>query len=128
MEREMWKFETARYRVVATIEPDPFPDVSWMDADNLAALDRGELVFFQTTVSVFKAGIEIGSDHLGSSCYVAGTEETFFNAHRDRDPMKRNCSIMREANGANVSICHYFPDMVHSAIRQARDTLRELAA
>lgn len=34
--------------------------------------------------------------------------------------MNRNCSIMRAANGDNVMIGHYFPDMVREAVRQAR--------
>jgi hypothetical protein len=38
--------------------------------------------------------------------------------------MNRNCSLMRQARGQIVVICHYFPDMVRIVCAEARATLR----
>ena len=52
--------------------------------------------------------------------------ERFWTDHRDSDPMNRNCSIMRAARGGNVVICHYFPDMVRTAVDEARKALANI--
>ena len=125
---EKWTFETARFRVVFSIERERGFKYDGEDegGEIQAALDSGEMVAFSSAVEVFFEDEEsaIGSDYLGGSVYTDGTESEFWTAHRGADPMNRNCSIMRAANGERVSIGHYFPDMVRQAIAEAR---RELA-
>jgi hypothetical protein len=91
-------------------------------------LDDGELIAFATRVGVFLDGVLIGADYLGGSVYSASDYKTFATAHRDPDPMNRNCSIMRASHpaGPNVSICHYFPDMVRQAVSAARECLADM--
>jgi len=71
-------------------------------------------------------GTIIGADLLGGSVYKSGEESDFWTAHRDPDPMNRNCSIMRAKAGKPVAICHYFPEMVRAAIAEARDHLADI--
>lgn len=85
-----------------------------------AKLDAGEYVAFDSSVTVWLDGHKVGEDHLGGSVYEASSVSDFWTAHRDSDPMNRNCSIMRNERGGNVSICHYFPDMVRVAVSDAR--------
>jgi hypothetical protein len=122
-ENEMFRFETANFIVRATIEPDSDLDLSWDEDGSVTdALDRGLFQSFCTVVTVStKDGIELGRDILGGSIYEKPAE--FFSDYRSADPMNRNCSAMREANGGNVVIGHYFPDMVRNAISEARKRL-----
>jgi len=89
-----------------------------------AALDSGEMVAFDSTVSVYLKidGELLGQDNLGGSVYYADRIAEFWTAHRDSDPANRNCS----ANEYRVG--HYFPDMVRAAIREARDEIRSRLA
>lgn len=124
----VWKFETARFRVEFAIAYDYGYKYDGDDenGETQAKIDSGEYVAFDSRVRVLLDGRVVGEDHLGGSVYAQGEESEFWTAHRDRDPMNRNCSIMREAKGGNVCICHYFPDMVSSAIGEARKTLSGL--
>jgi len=117
----VWTFETARFRVTLDIAQDYgyLYDGDDEDGETQAKLDSGEYVAFDSRVRVTLDGRVIGEDHLGGSVYSADTVDEFWTAHRDADPMNRNCSIMRAARG-RVSICHYFPDMVAQAIAEAR--------
>src|SRR5215831_9043222 len=110
-----WEFKTAQFTVRAQITEDHDLDLSWDDdGETTAGLADGSLVAFGTRVQVIASdGREIGSDSLWGSIYKRADD--FFSGHRDRDPMNRNCSIMRAARGDNVVICHYFPDMVRQA-------------
>lgn len=123
----VWTFAIGRFEVALEIQPDI--DFEWDgDAadDTQAKLESGEYVAFESAVRVHLNGVEIGADHLGGSVYESGAVADFWRAHRDPDPMNRNCSIMRAAwrgegnPDAKVSICHYFPDMVRAAIAEAR--------
>lgn len=124
-----WKFRTKRFRVELVLERDPHYryDGDDPDGETQAKLDSGEFVAFDSRVVVELDGEEIGSDSLGGSVYADGEESDFWTSHRDSDPMNRNCSIMRAVNGRCV-ICHYFPDMVRSAIAEAREHVRQLKA
>lgn len=122
----VWKFETARFLIELDIEPvEGFAyDGDDEDGSIQAALYSGEFIAFDSMVSVTLKGVgTIGFDSLGSSVYRSGEESEFWTAHRDSDPMNRNCTAMRAARGANACIGHYFPDMVHAAIAQARSAL-----
>ena len=119
---EMYRFETASFVVRALIVPDDDVDISFDETGETAEkLASGEWQAFGTIIRVEHAGVLLGQDSLWGSIYADPRE--FFTAHRDADPLNRNCSIMRAAKGANVCICHYFPDMVRCAIDDARRTL-----
>lgn len=120
----VWQFKTKRFTIALEFE-DPWDlDLSWDDAGEVAeGLDSGRLIAFDAKVAVYLDGFEVGSDHLGNCVYLSADE--FATSHRDRDPMNRNCSVMREACG-QVSICHYFPDMVREAIAEARKLLKDV--
>lgn len=121
----VWTFRTARFLVALEIihlagyQYDGDDECGETQAD----LDSGELLAFDSRVTVSLDGVEIGSDSLGGSLYSADTLKEFWTAHRDSDAMNRNCTLMRAARGDNVCICHYFPDMVRSAIAEARKHL-----
>ncbi len=121
----MWQFEIGRFTIRARIEPSEDLDLSWCETGETERnLDSGLWTAFDTCVSVELNGVEIGTNWLCGSIYEDPRE--FFTAHRDADPMNRNCTIMRAAwrgegnPDAKVSICHYFPDMVRTAIAEAR--------
>lgn len=124
----VWEFKTARFRVTLETlrEYDYRYDGDDEDGSTQAALDCGDLVAFDTTVTVYLDGRPIGVDTLGCSVYEADNVSAFWTDHRDRDPMNRNCSIMRATRGGNVYICHYFPEMVRIAIGEARKALADV--
>lgn len=115
----MYEFTIGRFTIAADIRLSDDFDLSWDDdGETRANLESGLWEAFDTKVSVSCNGVEIASDWLCQSIYANPSE--FFSDHRSADPMNRNCSIMRAANGDNVSICHYFPDMVRNAVNEAR--------
>lgn len=123
----VWTFDTKQFRVSLKIEYiDGFQyDGDDEDGSTQEDLDNGELVAFDSCVEVYHkpSGKVIGRDYLGSSVYKWNTVSEFWTAHRDKDPMNRNCTIMRAKRGGNVCICHYFPGMVQLAIKEARLSL-----
>ncbi len=121
----VWSFETARFRVTLDIAEEFGCQYDGDDenGETQAALDSGEYVAFDSIVRVYLDGREIGADGLGGSVYTANEVSEFWTAHRDKDAMNRNCSIMRGKRGDNVVICHYFPDMVRIAVAEARKAL-----
>jgi hypothetical protein len=68
----------------------------------------------------------LADDTLGNCIYL--TLDEFATSHRDADPMNRNCTLMRQARGQNVIICHSFPDMVRVVCAAARVTLQKHGA
>ena len=126
---EVWSFTFGRVRVALELTQEQGYQYDGCDPDGetQAALDSGEFVAFSSAVSVSVDGEELATDYLGGSVYEFGKESEFWTAHRDRNPMNRNCSAMREARGDNVVICHYFPGMVAEAIGEAREALKARA-
>lgn len=120
---EKWRFKTERFAVVFSEEPEWNCDWSW-DEDGSArkGVENGEFDLFCAKVAVLLDGREIAADYLGECIY---RRDEFHTAHRDPDPMNRNCSLMRAARGDNVVICHYFPGMVSQAIKEARDYIKQ---
>ena len=117
-----WWFETANLKVV--FEITQCPDDPADHFDHVEEIDdiRNEIgAWFNCRVRVIKNHKVIGSDYL-HGCHYNNVDE-FISSHRDIDDMNRNCSIMRAAKGENAAICHYFPDMVLTAIADARKTL-----
>ena len=122
----VWSFETANLRVTYDVAPEDDLDLSWDDdGSTREGLESGKYVAFVARVRVVHktTGAELGVDYLGSCIYESAEA---FISHRDPDPMNRNCSLMREARGANACIGHDFPDMVSSAIHEARKQLATL--
>ena len=102
---------------LAGMKPAKFPRAS----------KSGRYVGFCARAQVLDAeGHVLAADHLGNCIYASLHE--FASGHRDADPLNRNCSLMRQARGQNVVICHYFPDMVRIVCEAARVTLRKHGA
>jgi hypothetical protein len=126
-----WKFSTARFCVELQINEDCSYQYDGDDADGETQrkLDNGDYIAFDSRVVVYCDGREVGANSLGGSVYDRRAVDEFWTAHRDRDPMNRNCTIMRRAYkgennpDAKITICHYFPDMVRQAVADARKTL-----
>lgn len=119
---EMFRFETANFVIRATIQPDEDIDMSWdEDGETREKLNSGEYQAFATIVTVAHNGLVLGESSLWGSIYTK--PEDFFTGHRNANPMNRNCSAMRAVHGGNVTICHYFPDMVSEAVGQARKAI-----
>jgi hypothetical protein len=112
---QVWKFETARFRVTLEVEPDNYHDE---DED----YEPGNDVIFNSAVTVYLNDRVIGSDSLCGSIYDQDHVRDFWTAHRDSNPLNRNCTIMRKIHG-DIIICHYFPSMVREAIKEARQFL-----
>lgn len=131
----VWSFSTARFMVTLCVERDYHFEYDGEDEDGEIArqLRTGELIAFDGLVRVYLDGAVIASDSLCGSVYHEHSAREFWTAHRDPDPMNRNCMAMRAAwsrkttgaadPNAKVSICHYFPDMVREAVRRARDAI-----
>lgn len=116
----IWSFKTAQFRVDFDVTEDDDLDLSWDDdGSTRASLESGNCVAFVARVAVYHNGRLVSGDMLGG-CIYKNVQE-FVTAHRDPDPMNRNCSYMRSVRGECVVICHYFPDMVRTAIANARE-------
>ena len=125
LDRAYWTFETPHFLV--TFEPEPEyldPSDCFESKEDVERASSGNLHdWFCAVVKVYASRddgfvYEIGSDSLGACSYASFDD--FVASHRDRDPMNRNCSVMRAKRGEYVVICHYFPDMVRQAIADAR--------
>jgi hypothetical protein len=121
----VWNFETARFTIALEID---YLDYFTYDGDDeggeiQANLRKGDYVAFDSQVVVYLDGQEIGFASLGGSIYARNEVSDFWTAHRDPDPMNRNCSTMRAARGENCSVGHYFPDMIREAVAGAREAL-----
>lgn len=126
--RPVWQFKTARFTVGLYVERDRnyTYDGDDPDGETQERLDSGEFVAFASYVVVKLDGEEIARNSLYGSVYDSDRVAEFWTAHRDSDPMNRNCSIMRAARGDNVVICHYFPGMVAEACAEAREYVEQM--
>ena len=122
---EYWRFDTENIQVLFEITDCDDPPYDWMDKEIADDIISGKYNWFDARIRVItQCGQELGSDYL-SGCSYNSVDE-FISSHRSRDPMNRNCTIMRKANGDNMSICHYFPSMVYEAVAMARESLKSL--
>ncbi|CAK7259111.1 MULTISPECIES: hypothetical protein [unclassified Shinella] len=105
----LWTFKTARFTVKWQIEIDAGYRYDGDDEDGSiqAALDCGDMVAFDSKMSVWLDGVEIAADYLGGSVYYADQIETF------RDHIGMNA----KGHGS------YFSDMVRTVVAEARATL-----
>lgn len=119
----VWRFRTANYEVRCTFEPEDIdPEDCFCNQADVDAVRNGDVTWFCAVVEVLKNEHVLGSDSLGGCAY--NTVEDFIAAHRDPNPMNRNCSMFRAVH-PNTRIGHYFPDMVRSAIADARSTAQD---
>ena len=121
IDNALWEFRTARYAIALFAEEEDLnPRDSFEFEEDIAFASDGDPAhWFCAIVAIYdQNGDKIAWDVLGGCSYRSFRE--FYSSHRDRDPMNRNCSIMRAKQGQNVSICHYFPDMVRAAVSEAR--------
>jgi hypothetical protein len=121
----VWIFRTPRFRVVACAEREYGFQYDGDDEDGKTQATTRKRGMFATAVYVYLDDEDepCGADYLNGSVYDRDTWHEFFTAHRDRDPMNRNCEAMRAAHGGNMFIGHYFPDMVRNAVADARSTI-----
>jgi hypothetical protein len=128
MTREaLWTFETARFLVEFTAEPEDMdPADSFQFDDDIAFARQDEPAhWFRAKVAVYLKGesswqdLEIGTDYLSACSY--NSSEEFVTGHRDPDASHRNCSLY-----PGRIVCHYFPSMVREAIADARRNLANL--
>ena len=122
----VWQFKTKRFLVTLELERDRRYkyDGDDEDGETQRKLDNGEFVAFDSAVRIYFDDEEIAWDSLGSSVYGEYNVADFYTAHRDPDYTNRNCTLMRAERGENVCIGHYFPDMVRTAVKEARDYLK----
>lgn len=119
----IWEFETKNFRVSLAVGPcdeDPRDHFEFPEQLDFAMSDD-PAHWFDAAVHVHCNGITVGSDYLGCCSYNSFDE--FISGHRDADPENRN-TLAQKAK--NTVVCHYFPDMVNSAIANARETLARL--
>lgn len=113
MSYEIWKFETARFTVVMTAEPEYDLDLSWDETGEVAeSIESGKFDVFCAKCAVLLDGREIATDYLGQCIYE--TPETF------RDHI--GIAALSRKDGRDYG--SYFSDMVRQAVAEARDYLR----
>lgn len=99
----LWTFKTRNFTVVWSISPCDYLDLSWDDTgettENIAS---GLWTAFDSTMTVYYRGAEVGVDHLGSSIY--------------QNPADFRDHIGMNAKGHGS----YFSDMVREAVSSAR--------
>jgi hypothetical protein len=125
---QVWSFKTKNFLVALYIEPQHNYQYDGDDEDGETQrlLDNGEYIAFDSIVIVKYKGCAIGRDTLGSSVYSQDNYKEFWQAHRDPNPLNRNCTIMRKAYSQNSCISHYFPGMVREAISDTRQALNSI--
>ncbi len=122
-----WSFETARFFVAFYAEPEEMDpaDSFEFDEDIEFARSGQDGAWFAARVTVYLKSddayswVALGSDYLGGCSYKSVRD--FYTAWRTDPDEYRNTLANK---GKRISICHYFPDMVRTAIAEAR---RELA-
>lgn len=122
----IWQFETARFRVELIAAPEYMaPADSFEFQGDIAFASDGEPAHWFCAIARVtdkESGAELGRDVLGACSYRSFDE--FISSHRSADPENRNTLAMK---ARNISICHYFPDMVRLACREARQTANRLS-
>lgn len=113
------QFHTKNFTVAVDAYEDYETDLSFDEDGSVRKdLERGRLVAFFVEASVFYKGNKISSDSLGG-CIYKSIEE--FQDHRECGKQNREWS----AQGKDARCGSYFKDMIHSAIREARQVLAD---
>lgn len=110
------EFNTANFQVVLSWEWEDYPDVSWDDTGEVREkLESGEWGNFCFGVHVYLNGSEVAADYLGNSIYADPME--FAREHI-------GLAAKHRADGCNYGC--YFPDMLRTALNEARSTVAKL--
>jgi len=124
MPQTIWSFRTESVRVDLEVDFCPEdPKDHFEFEEDIEAVVSGEVLWFDATVNVYVHDVHVSWDHLGACAYATFLD--FVEGHRDSDPMNRNCSVMRAAR-KNAVVCHYFPDMVRTAVAEARQVIADM--
>lgn len=121
MATELYSFETANLTVRAYAEPEDMdPADSFEFDEDIEAVRSGAVDWFSVSVEVkhSRTGALLGLSTLGGCAYANASD--FVTGHRDPDDRNRNKLSDRADNRV---ICHYFPDMIREACREARENL-----
>lgn len=115
METVMWTFKTRNFRVEWSLSPCEDLDLSWDDTgETRENLESGLWEAFDSKITVYFRGAEIGCAYLGESIYE--------NPSDFRDHIGIN--MKSRVDGRNYG--SYFSDMVREAISEARKTLADM--
>jgi hypothetical protein len=114
----VWQFCTPRFRVVMFAEPEDMdPADSFEFDDDIEAVRSGAVEWFSASVVVYGPDGKVwGRDDLGGCAYER-IRRDFVEAHWRSSVDGRNTLAMK---ARNTVICHYFPDMVRTAIAEAK--------
>lgn len=115
---QVWSFETANLKIVATMTPCDDLDLSWDDDGSVReGLESGLYQAFDTDVLIIHkaTGAELGCDSLGQSIY-----------ERPLDFISEHLGLAAKSRADGCNYGSYFPDMVQEACAQARKTLRSM--
>lgn len=119
----LWSFATARFSVEFHAgEESSSPSDSFEFQEDIDFASDGELAHWFSAVVLIRdvaTDYVIGCDTLGGCSYNSLKE--FVTGHRSADADNRNTLAMK---ARNTVICHYFPDMVRSAIADTRKFVR----
>jgi hypothetical protein len=112
------EFKTRNFRVIVDAIEDYDADLSWDETGEVREkLENGDLMAFTARARVIHADLgEIGSDYLGGCIYES--PEAFMD-HMECAKYTRKL----RAEGSDAICGSYFSDMVHEAIREARQSL-----
>ena len=124
----IWTFETANFCVSVDAMPEYAPDLSWMDADELALVDRGSLLVFTVRAQVTdkRTGIELATDYLGNCVYenFADFRDHIGIQEYRREQYKKYLAVTCEpVSYDKFLIGSYFSDMVRNVCDEARTEL-----
>lgn len=125
-----WSYETARFFIgFYAEEEDTSPEKAMEFDDQIEFAKSGDPgAWFYARVSVYLKDenpydwTELGRDGLGGCSY--NSVEEFYTAWRTSPDEYRNTLANKDKK---IVICHYFPDMVRTAIMQARKELAHMA-
>jgi hypothetical protein len=125
-----WSYETERFFVGFYAEDEDIdPEDSFEFPEDIEFARSGnDGAWFCARVSVWLKSDspydwqEMGADYLGGCSYHSVKE--FYTAWRTDPDDSRNTLAMKDKG---ITICHYFPDMVRTAIAEARTALARMA-
>lgn len=93
----IWTARTTNFVIALDVERSKEKyDGDDADGSIQAAIDSGEMVYFDSRVVVEFDGDEIGADYLGSSCYFSGRVSEFLKDGYFRDMLSAACEAARE--------------------------------
>lgn len=112
------EFKTRNFRVIVDAVEDYDIDLSFDDTGEvLAKLNSGEFIAFCARARVFHKDLgELSADYLGGCIYESIDD---FMDHMQCGEQTRKLS----ESGSNAVCGSYFADMVHTAIKEARQSV-----